>query len=173
MAQQRSTLVAVLADRREAEQAIAQLKQAGFEYEQMGVMVRDDSEVAAGGVADTYAEEGAAIGAAAGAGVGGLWALGITAGLLPPLGPVIAGGVLASVLASAAGGAAAGGAAGALIGLGVPEDEARFYESEFHGGRTVLTVKTGDRYSEALAILRQHRAYDYDSRLYGAAGRPF
>jgi hypothetical protein len=165
-------LVGVFADRRQAEQAVEELRRAGLEYEQMGVAVRDDSEVAAGGEKKTEAEEGAAIGAAAGAGVGGLWALGIASGLLPAIGPVVAGGLLASVLASAAGGAAAGGLAGALVGLGIPEEEARFYESEFKGGRTVVAVRADSHYPEALAILRRHGAYDYDPRVYGAAGRP-
>jgi uncharacterized protein (TIGR02271 family) len=104
--------------------------------------------------------------------VGALWALGIAAGMLPAIGPVIAGGLLASVLASAAGGAAVGGILGALVGLGIPEEEAKYYEGEFRAGRTLVTVKADGRYDEARAILSRHGAYDVKSRgtAAGAAG---
>jgi uncharacterized protein (TIGR02271 family) len=104
--------------------------------------------------------EGAAAGVATGAGIGALWALGIAAGMLPAIGPVIAGGLLASVLASAAGGAAAAGIIGALIGLGIPEEDARYYEEEFKAGRTLVTVKANGRYDEALAVIRRHGGYN-------------
>jgi len=77
---------------------------------------------------------------------------------LPAIGPVIAGGVLASVLASAAGGAAVAGIVGALIGMGVPEEEAAYYESEFRSGRTLVTVQADGRYDEVVALLRRHGA---------------
>src|SRR5207253_9660469 len=105
-------------------------------------------------------EEGAAVGAATGAGVGALWALGIAAGVLAPIGPVIAGGLLASVLASAAGGAAVAGIVGALIGLGIPEEDAKYYESEFKAGRVIVTVRAEGRSDEAWTILNRHGAYN-------------
>jgi hypothetical protein len=159
----RSTAVGVFATPRQARQAIHELRLSGFTEEQVGVAARDADELP--GAADrlgkdTHAAEGAAAGALAGAGVGGAWALGIAAGILPALGPVIAGGLLASVLASVAGGAAVGGLAGALVGLGFPEEEARFYEDEIKAERAVVIVKAGDRYAEASAILRSHGGYD-------------
>jgi hypothetical protein len=33
-----------------------------------------------------------------------------------------------------------GAIAGALIGMGIPKDEAEWYEQEVRGGRTLLTV---------------------------------
>ena len=57
--------------------------------------------------------------------MGALWGLGILAGIVPAIGPAIAGGTLAAILSSAAAGAATAGVAGALIGLGIPEDEAK------------------------------------------------
>jgi uncharacterized protein (TIGR02271 family) len=71
------------------------------------------------------------------------------------------------VLASAAGGAAVAGIVGALIGLGIPEEEARYYEGEVKAGRTLVTVKADNRYAEAEAILRRYGAYDMQTR--GAA----
>jgi len=158
----RSTVVGVFADRKQAQQAVAELRKAGFSEEQIGVVARD----ADGHTTDAAASKGskvaagAATGVAAGAGVGALWALGIAAGMPPAIGPVIAGGLLASVLASAAGGGAIAGIVGALIGLGIPEDEARYYEGEVHAGRTLVTVKADTRYDEAVTILRRLGAYD-------------
>jgi uncharacterized protein (TIGR02271 family) len=148
-----------------AQEAVRQLKQAGFHDDEIGVASRGEAEseqrTDQGG---SYAGEGALAGAAAGAGIGGLWALGIAAGMLPAIGPVIAGGLLASILASAAVGAAAGGLAGALIGLGVPEEEAEYYETEFKSGRTIVTVKADGRYDEAYAILQRNGAFDFEKR---------
>jgi uncharacterized protein (TIGR02271 family) len=82
---------------------------------------------------------------------------------LPAIGPAIAGGTLAAILASAATGAAAAGLAGALIGLGIPKEEAEYYEGELRAGRTIVTVQAGDRYDEAASILRRYDSYDYAS----------
>jgi len=160
---QRSTVVGVFHDASEAQAAVRALKQAGFREDQIGVVSHEKK-----GSVDTKAAEspgshvaaGAATGVAAGAGVGALWALGIAAGMLPAIGPVIAGGLLASVLASAAGGAAIAGVVGALVGLGIPEEEAHYYESEFKSGRTLVTVRADGRYDEAWNILHQHGAYN-------------
>ena len=57
---------------------------------------------------------------------------------------VLTGGFLVAAF-SAALGAVTGGFLGAFVAMGVPEDQARHYESEFQAGRTILTVKTDDR----------------------------
>jgi len=160
---QRSTVVGVFEDRDQARRAVEELKRMGFRDDQIGVVSHDPDRKEGTETTDdtaTHVGGGAAIGAAAGAGVGALWALGIAAGLLPGIGPVIAGGILASVLASAAGTAAVGGIAGALIGLGIPESEANYYEEEFKGGRTIVTVRADGRFNEAEALLRRYGAYN-------------
>lgn len=165
----RTTVVGVFHSQEKADAAVAELYDAGFTHEQIGVVARTDS--GAGEWIDptirdeTAAEEGAAAGAAVGAGVGGLWALGIAFGALPAIGPVVAGGVLASLLASAALGAAAGGLVGALIGLGIPEEEAEFYEEEFRAGRILVTVRANGRADEARNILLSHGAVGVDGRV--------
>lgn len=156
-----SIVVGVFDERREAQEAIDDLRQSGFREDQLGVAMRDTgnavqpiSHVERGSMAG----EGATAGVVAGAGIGGMWAIAIAAGLLPAIGPVIAGGLLASLLASAAAGAAAGGILGALIGVGVPEQEARYYETEFAAGRVLVTVRPEGREDEATVILRNHGA---------------
>jgi hypothetical protein len=164
---ERTIAVGVFHDRTEAQQAIAELRRAGFRDDQIGMAARDDD---GGTAADSdsdeevsYAGEGALTGAAAGAGVGALWGLGIVAGLLPAIGPAIAGGTLAAILASAATGAAAAGLAGALIGLGVSKEEAEYYEDELESGRIIVTVHADGRYNEARNILQRFNSYDYSS----------
>ena len=150
----------------DAQQAVRELKTAGFTEDQIGFIAHDGDSV--GRVKTTSTEskaaEGATVGVAAGAGVGALWALGIAAGLLPAIGPIVAGGILGSILASAAGGAAVAGVAGALIGLGIPEDEAQYYEQEFRGGRPIVTVRADGGYAEALAIMERNHGFDMKAR---------
>lgn len=161
--EQRSTVVGVFEDRRQADAAINELRKAGFREDQIGVASRHTEGEAATtttGEQGTKWETGAITGALAGAGLGGLVGLGIMAGVIPVIGPVIAGGTLAVILANAAGGAAIGGLLGALTGAGIPEEEARYYQGEFEAGRTLVTVTADGRYDEAVAILRRHGAYD-------------
>ena len=161
----RDVAVGVFLDRSHAQCAIRDLRDAGFREDQIGVAARDgalasSSELDADTARGKAAATGAGAGVAVGAGAGALWALGIAAGMLPAIGPVIAGGLLAAVAASAAGGAAVAGLVGALVGLGIPEDEAARYDSEFKAGKTIVTVRTGDRSAEASSILRKHNGYD-------------
>jgi uncharacterized protein (TIGR02271 family) len=62
-----------------------------------------------------------------------------------------------------------GAIAGALIGMGVPEDEAHVYEERFNQGNILVTVKAGaNRYNEAERILRNAGAEQIDFRNAGA-----
>lgn len=162
----RNTVVGVFSDRTQAQQAMEELRRAGFRDDQLGLMASGDSDYGTAGDddADTYAAEGGATGLAAGAGVGALWGLGIAAGVLPAIGPAIAGGTLAAILSSAAAGAAAAGLTGTLVGLGIPKEEAEYYEGELRSGRIILTVDTEGRNAEALTILRRFGGYDASNR---------
>lgn len=161
----RSTVVGVFSDRKEAEQAIDSLRQRGFRDEQIGIAARDQEHPEGtvkkapdgpdGGSTATGAVTGGVLGGVLGA---------LAAGLIPGIGPVLAGGMLAGVLGGAAVGAVSGGLLGALTGMGVPEEDARYYDEEFKGGRTIVTVKADDRYDEARSILQSHGAHDVDSR---------
>ncbi|HEX3246541.1 MAG TPA: YsnF/AvaK domain-containing protein, partial [Chloroflexota bacterium] len=164
----RSTVVGVFPDRAGAERAIDDLKRSGFRDDQIGIAARD-AEDREGSIRSTGEDKagdaagGAAGGAVTGGVVGGVLGA-LAAGLIPGIGPVIAGGILAGVLGGAAVGAAAGGLIGALTGMGVSEDDARYYDEEFRGGRTLVTVKADDRYDEARGILHRHGGYDAESR---------
>ena len=164
-----ATVVGVFSDPRMAQAAVEELRRVGFREDQIGVVARDHraGEVTPTGKEATgsHWEEGAAVGAAAGAGIGALWAVGMATIALPPILPaVLVSSWLVSVLASAASGAAIAGLAGALIGLGIPEEEATYYEGEFKQGRTLITVQAAGRYEEVRDILRRYGAYDHANR---------
>lgn len=161
--QSRDTVVAVFDGRDDAQDAINALRNAGFMADDISILARDRDT--AGRLAeDTGAEvaAGAATGALAGGLLGGVagWLVGIGALAIPGVGPIIAAGPLAAALGGAAIGATGGGIIGALTGVCVPEDEARFYNDEFHRGGIVVTVQARNRYDEARAILREYGGRD-------------
>jgi hypothetical protein len=162
---QGSAVVGVFNSRGEADRAVDELLRNGYSRDQIGVVARNaDGKVTSQRADEGNAGEGAAIGAATGAGVAGLVSLGISFGVIPAIGPILAVGPLAAALISAAGGAAAAGLAGALIGWGVPEEEANFYESEVKAGRYVVTIKDADDSDAAWKILHRGGAYNYSTR---------
>jgi hypothetical protein len=137
-----NTVVGVFDDESDAQRAIGELKSAGFTDQQIGVMwTRKSHELVVGDGSGKVATAGAV----AGVGLGTLWGLAILAGILPGIGPAIAGGTLGVLMSSAAAGAAGAGLAGALIGLGVPDDDAQKYEKDLKSGKTIVTVNAGSR----------------------------
>ena len=48
--------------------------------------------------------------------------------------------------------------------MGVPEEHAKYYEGEAKAGKTLVTVRADGRYDDAQRILRDHGAYDVESR---------
>ncbi len=159
---ERSTVVGVFNQRDQAECALEGFRQAGFSDDQIGLVTRDNQGNATAGQG-TKAGEGALGGAVTGGILGGI--LGAAASLLlPGVGPVLAAGILATTLGGAAIGAVGGGLIGALVGMGVPEDEARYYDQEFQAGRVIVTAKAGDRYDEAYHIVEQCGGYDIHHR---------
>jgi uncharacterized protein (TIGR02271 family) len=156
-------IVGVFESRAHANQAIADLKAAGFDDSDIGMVYRDHegNTVKTGAADETYAEEGAVAGALAGAAGGAAIGAGILAGVIPVIGPVLAIGTLGTVLLNAAGGAVIAGLTGALIGWGIPEEDAKFYENEVSAGRFLVSLSNpGDRANDARAILHRHSGFD-------------
>ncbi len=167
-ARKQDTVVGVFNDGEDARKAMQALRDAGFNEDQIGMIRSNGDKLSHTTNSDEDTGEkaggGALAGAATGAGVGALWGLGILSGILPGIGPAIAAGTLGVLLSSAAAGAAAAGLAGALIGMGLSNDEAEFYEGEAKAGRTIVTVKGSGRRDESLRILRQYGGYDITNR---------
>lgn len=155
----RTSAVAAFRDRDRAKDAIAALRRSNFTDAQIGLLgpheaaTRDRTGLPNDPTNSRW-EEGTGVGAASGAAVGLSLGAAVMAGLLGPLG-VVVGGPLVALLASAGAGATAGTVVGGLIGLGLPEDEAKWYEGEVTAGRTLVTVHDShDRLDEARRILR-------------------
>jgi len=163
----RQTVGALFANRSDAENAINALKARGFRGDQIGIAMRDRSEQGQL-IEDTgsKAAEGATTGAVSGGLLGGVvgFLVGVGALLIPGVGPVISAGILSTALGTAGAtavagagiGAAAGGIVGALVGLGIPEDEAKYFETGFRQGHVLVTVNAGGRVSEAVDVFQQY-----------------
>ncbi|MFL6442679.1 MAG: DUF3341 domain-containing protein [Candidatus Sulfotelmatobacter sp.] len=113
---------------------------------------------------NTKAPEGATTGASTGVILGGAlgWLMGIGALAVPGLGPFIAAGPVMTALAGAGVGGTVGGIAGALIGMGIPEYEAKRYEGQVKNGGILLSVHSdnSDSTKRAKEILKRTGAQD-------------
>jgi uncharacterized membrane protein len=155
------TIIGVFENQRDAQHAIAELRRDGYSEDQIGVVSQNATQVPSGNTG-TKVEEGAAAGLATGAGIGALWGLGILSNVLPGIGPAIFGGTMGVILSSAAAGAAAAGVGGALAGLGIPDEDAKYYEGELKNGRTIVTIH-GSRDDRANEVLKRYNGYTRSS----------
>ncbi len=111
--------------------------------------------------------EGATVGASTGGVVGGTIGLlaGIGALAIPGLGPFIAAGPIMAALSGGAIGAGVGGLTGALVGLGIPEYEAKRYEGKVKEGGILISVhsESNDETGRAKDIFKEEGAHDISS----------
>jgi hypothetical protein len=156
------------ATRRQVENAVDELKVQGFRNTDISVLLPENV-----GTKDfahekgTKAPEGMATGATSGAVVGGAlgWLAGIGALAIPGVGPLIAAGPIIAALTGVGVGGAVGGIAGGLVGLGIPEYEAKRYEGRIKGGSILLSVHADDSKwtDKAERILKDTGAEDISS----------
>jgi hypothetical protein len=150
-----------------AETAVANLQEAGFSKDNIGVLMRNDL------VQPEEADEalvGAGMGALAGTAVGGLFGLliGATAITVPIFGPILASGLVATTLGGAATGAVYGTLLGLVIKLGLMGEDAQFYTDALaNDGVIVLVEAQGERAAEAWRIMHEAKALRTQSTLLG------
>jgi len=169
-------------DQLTAEDGVDSLKDSGFRSTDISVLFPDNQ-----GTRDfahekhTKAPEGAVAGGSSGAVIGGAlgWLAGIGALAIPGVGPFIAAGPIMGMLGGIGVGTAIGGVTGALIGLGIPEYEAKRYEGRIRRGGILLSVHCDDPdwARRAKNILNQTGAEDVAAAGeavadYAAADRP-
>ena len=147
MAGKNTSVFGIYPDRTSVEEAIDAFKAAGFRNTDISVLLPEN--VGSKDFAHekhTKAPEGAATGATSGAVIGGTlgWLAGIGALTIPGLQPLLAAGPVVALLAGVGALGAAGGIAGALIGLGMPEYEAKRYEGRVKKGGILLSVHCDD-----------------------------
>ena len=143
-----------------AEEAAAHLKEIGYTQNEISVIMKDRSAAQDfANEAGTHTMEGvgtgAAIGGAIGAVLAGLLAVGTIA--IPGVG-LLAAGPLAAMLAGAGAGGIAGSLLGWLVGAGIPEDMAPYYERGLSAGGVVVVVATHPGDDERVRDILNSRA---------------
>jgi hypothetical protein len=164
----KNAVYCIAQNRAQAETIVDGLRNAGFSSSEISVLMPDKS-----GTRDfaheqnTKLPEGAATGGVAGMGVGAIlgWLAGIGTLAIPGVGPFIAAGPIMAALGGAAVGGAAGGIIGALVGMGIPEYEAKLYEGKIRGGNALISVHTdnSDQVKSAKEIYKRAGAEDIKS----------
>lgn len=172
------TIFGLLRSRGEADHVIDELRDYGYESEDISVIAMESGNTDFVYDDDDYVEDrGSAFGSSTATGVAGGAVLGGLAGLLIGVGAIaipgigallIAGpisaalgltGVAATTVSGALTGALAGGIIGALVGLGVPEQDARFYEERIKEGGVLIAVPVTDMQAgDVKDILDEHGA---------------
>jgi len=155
-------------DQEHASRIVDDLKVAGFSNQEISVLLPDKtSSREFAHHKETKAPEGANTGALTGGAIGGVlgWLAGIGALAIPGLGPFIAAGPIMAALSGSAVGAAAGGLTGALIGMGIPEYEAKRYEGRVKEGKVLVSVhsENADETRRAKEIFERDGAEDISS----------
>jgi hypothetical protein len=164
MAGKNTAVFGIYRDRLGVENAVDTLRQEEFRNTDISVLFPENA-----GTKDfaheknTKAPEGATAGATSGAVIGGGlgWLAGIGALAIPGLGPLIAAGPIVALLAGAGAGGALGGLTGALIGLGIPEYEAKRYEGRVKQGGILLSVHCDDsKWTKRAKEILEHTGAD-------------
>lgn len=144
-------VTAIYKDRKAAAVAVNQLLADGFSRDDVSVLMSDATRGREFAVeSHSKAPEGAAVGAATGGVLGavaaGLVAIGVIAA--PGIGLVAAGPIVAALAGAGAGGAV-GSLAGSLVGMGLPEHEAKLLADEIKEGSFLIGVHAHDDRADA------------------------
>ena len=164
----KNAVYCIAQSRAQAETIVDGLRAAGFSSSEISVLLPDKS-----GTRDfaheqnTKMPEGAATGGIAGMGVGAIlgWLAGVGSLAIPGVGPFIAAGPIMAALGGAAVAGAAGGIIGALVGMGIPEYEAKLYDGKIRNGNVLISVHTesSDQVKKAKEIYERAGAEDIKS----------
>ncbi len=159
------SVIGIVKTRVDAENLVTALQESGFMSSDLSVLFPDKE-----GTKDfahdnsTKAPEGAATGATTGGVIGG--ALGLLAGIgalaIPGVGPFIAAGPIMATLSGVGVGATLGGVTGALIGMGIPEYEAKMFEGKLREGNILIAAhsEVNDDLKRAEDVFKAHGATD-------------
>lgn len=175
--------VGLFSNRQEAEDALYRLRDTGFDMDHISIVAKSgeglkdisgndydpsksDGEQAKGG-----AGAGATAGAVTGGAIGLIGSLGVLA--IPGVGAAAeVGFLLGNTLLGSGIGAAGGGLIGALIGWGVPEERANYYNDQVYNNNDYLVMVEGTEaeIQAAEAVLRERGIRDWG--VYGSTTTP-
>ena len=147
MSGKNTAVFGIYPNRESIESAVECLREARFRNTDVSILLSENvgsKDLAF--VKGTKAPEGAATGAVSGGAIGGAlgWLVGVGSLVIPGLGPLIAAGPIVAMLAGVGVGGAIGGMTGALIGIEIPEYEAKRYEGRVKNGGILLSVHCDD-----------------------------
>lgn len=143
----KNSVFCIATSRSQADKIVDHLKTESFSNKDISVLLPEkDTRRDFTQEKSIKASEGAVAGAGTGGVIGGAlgWIAGIGALAIPGVGPFIAAGPIFAALSDVAIGAAVGGIAGGLVGLGIPEVEAKRYEGKVKAGNIFISVHTED-----------------------------
>jgi hypothetical protein len=160
-----AAVVGIFEERSQAEQAVGELKAAGFRDDQITRLSREPFKLQEAGPAERLLERVRAkynlpvLGAMVGAIGGGLFSF-IASFALPLAGVQIGGGPVIALLEGLALGALGGGFLGTVVGPSLvgAGPGPRYAEAEALPGRTIIMVRTLERQAEAASILCKYGA---------------
>jgi len=160
-----TSVFGIYSDGPQVDEAVDCLRLDGFRVEDLSLLLPENpGSKSLGHRKNTKAPEGAATGMGAGAVIGGAlgWLAGIGLLSIPEFGPLVAAGPIIGALAGAGAIGTAGGLAGALIGLSIPEYEARRFAGRIEEGGILMSVHCDDAdwVKRAKTILRATGARD-------------
>jgi hypothetical protein len=162
-----ATVVGLFDNSDQAQRAVEQLRANGVSPNDIGVAMRQGDAATTTTTTETDvtrdAGSGIVTGAVGGGVLGGLAGLlvGIGAIAIPGLGALVVAGPVATTLIGAGVGAAAGGLVGALMDAGVPEEEARVYETGVRQGGVLVTARVAAGMEQlALDVMNSNGARD-------------
>lgn len=161
----KKSVFCIATSRNQADNIVDSLKNANFSNNDISALFADKgTSHDFAHEKSTKAPEGAVTGAVTGGvALGALgWIAGIGALAIPGVGPFIAAGPIIAALSGAAIGATVGGVAGGLIGMGIPEIEAKRYEGKIKEGNILISVHTenSEEIKRAKEIFTQAGAQD-------------
>lgn len=170
--------IGLFSSRSQAETAMTKLRDSGFDMDKVSVVNKgaesgDMKGATVTGSKDKQVAESSAdaakVGGISGGAIGLIGSLGVLA--IPGVGPVAELGILlANTVFAGALGAASGGLLGALVGWGLPEDQAQYYSDRVNKSGDYLVIVEGDSstISAAQAVLQQNKVSDW--RTFSADG---
>jgi hypothetical protein len=161
-------------DRRGVEEAVDSLKHSGFRNTDISVLFPEN--IGSKDFAhekNTKAPEGGVVGAGSGALVGGAlgWLAGVGLLAIPGVGPFIAAGPIMALLAGVGVGGTVGTLVGSLIGMGIPEYEAKRYEGRIRAGGILFSAHcdSAEWVTRAKDLMQKTGAEDIASAAEGSA----
>lgn len=164
------TVLGIFSDTQDAENALSELEENGFNPKDISIVMRDQREARkVGENTGAKVTAGAVSGATTGGILGALVGFVVATGILPGIGAIFIGGPLAAALgltgaaattvSGAATGVVAGGLLGALMSLGLSKNDAEAYqESIMQGGILVAVPAMTNEATQVRGILEDNGA---------------